>query len=130
MTRMPPMPDREGHPRAEHLVELLLDVWARPIADQEDAVAAFRALYADPVTLNCSAMPLDRLVRRAADMHTALEHSALGDVAATGRIVTVRTIDILTVTDGLISDIVVNSDEVSLLSQLGARVHHVGSTDG
>ncbi len=36
---------------------------------------------------------------------------------------TVRTIDILTVADGLITDIVVSSDEVALLAQLGASVH-------
>ncbi len=34
---------------------------------------------------------------------------------------TVRTIDILTA--GLVSDIVVSSDEVALLTRLGARVH-------
>lgn len=54
--------------------------------------------------------------------HVGTWPSALGDVPATGATLAVRTIDILTVVDGLVSAIWVVSDEVSLLHQLGARL--------
>jgi hypothetical protein len=144
--------DRRDPGPATSLGERLLDLWAAPIADPAEARAAFEALYCDPLTINGTEIPLQALVDRAAGMHKALErtgvrlldvveapgkvviafemtarhigtwHSALGDVPATNKVLTVRTIDILTLRDGLISGIWVVSDEVSLLDQLGARV--------
>jgi hypothetical protein len=54
--------------------------------------------------------------------HIGTWRSALGEVSATNRTVTVRTVDILTVEDDLITEIVVVSDEVSLLAQLGVHL--------
>jgi hypothetical protein len=134
------------------LVERLLALWAEPIPDVQAARAAFAGLYADPFRLNGVSVPLDALVDRATATHAALHrtgvvvldvveapgrvvvafemtathigtlHTSIGDVAATGRTVTVRTIDILTVAGGLITEIQVVSDELGLLDQLGVRV--------
>jgi ketosteroid isomerase-like protein len=54
--------------------------------------------------------------------HSGLLRSSLGDVQATGREVAVRTIDVLTVRDGRVAEIVVVSDEAGLLQQLGVAV--------
>src|SRR4051794_39719948 len=124
---------------ADRLVTRLLDLWAAPIPDSADALARFATVYTDPVTLNGTALPLAALVERAAATHRALERtgveilevvaqddkvvvaftmtarhigtwpSVLGGVPATGRTVTVRTIDVLTLTGGLVSDLCVVS---------------------
>jgi predicted ester cyclase len=137
---------------ADRLVTRLLGLWADPIDDPQEALAEFATVYTDPVTINGAAMPLTGLVARATALHQALERtgievldvvaqddkvvlafamtarhigtwsSVLGGVPATGRTVTVRTIDVLTLTDGLVSGIWVVSDEAGLLSQLGAAV--------
>ena len=102
------------------------------------------------MSINGADVPLSALLDRAAQTHASLErlhvevldvietpgklvlafeltarhvgewHSALGVVPATGRTVTVRTIDVLTVRDGLVAAVWVVSDEAALLSQLGA----------
>jgi hypothetical protein len=56
--------------------------------------------------------------------HISSWPSALGEVPPTGRTVTVRTIDVLTLTGGLVSGIWVVSDETGMLSQLGACLQH------
>ena len=134
------------------LHQRLLDLWAAPIPDPEEARAAFARLYTDPVSINGVEVPLSVLVDRAAQTHASLErlgvevldvietpgklvlafeltarhvgvwHSTLGDVPATGRTVTVRTIDVLTVHEGLVAAIWVVSDEAALLTQLGVEV--------
>jgi hypothetical protein len=144
--------DNPDQRRAEDLVARLLDLWAKPIPDPDDARSAFDRLYADPVTINGTSLPLQALVDRSVQMHASLERtgvhvvdvvaspdkvvvafdmtarhigtwrSALGEVPATNRTATVRTVDILTFEDGLIRDIVVVSDEVSLLAQLGVHL--------
>ena len=43
----------------------LLDLWTRPIADEEAARAAFAGWYMDPVMINGAPMALADLVRRA-----------------------------------------------------------------
>jgi predicted ester cyclase len=136
----------------DQLVTRLLDLWAHPIDDPDKALAEFAAVYTDPVTINGAAMPLTGLVDRATALHRALERtgveildvvtqgdqvvvaftmiarhigpwpSPLGEVAATGRTVTVRTIDILTLTDGLISAICVVNDEAGMLAQMGVSL--------
>lgn len=120
-----------------------------PDADTE-AQRRFRELYTDPVAINGTAMPLDQLLERARSMQRAyadtyrevlstVEHgdkvavafrfggrqvgpvtTALGTVPPTGRSVDVRTIDILTFTDGRISEVWVVSEELALLTQLHA----------
>jgi predicted ester cyclase len=132
------------------LHDRLLELWAAPIPDADVAQGAFAALYTDPVSINGADVPLSALVDRATQTHASLErlhveildvietpgklvlafeltarhvgvwHSALGDVPATGRTVTVRTIDVLTVHHGFIAAIWVVSDETALLTQLGA----------
>ncbi|MEV6489357.1 ester cyclase [Actinoplanes sp. NPDC051633] len=134
------------------LVTRLLDLWAAPIPDPADALVRFSTVYTDPVTLNGTALPLTALVERAAATHVALERtgvevlevvaqddkvvvafamtarhigtwpSTLGGVPPTGCTVTVRTIDVLTLTGGLVSGIWVVSDEAGMLSQLGASL--------
>lgn len=54
--------------------------------------------------------------------HTGDYPGPLGVVPATGREVAIRTIDVLTLTDGKITRIWVNADELGLLRQLGAVV--------
>ena len=134
------------------LHERLLDLWAAPIPDPHEAHASFAMLYSDPVTINGREVPLSSLVARATQTHSSLErlgveildvietpgrlilafeltarhvgawHSGLGDVPATGRTVSVRTIDVLTVHEGLVTALWVVSDEAALLTQLGARL--------
>jgi predicted ester cyclase len=132
------------------LVDRLLPLWAQPLPDGPAAEARFAEVYADPVTVNGASLTIADLVERARALQgafTALEMrlvdqvetagklaiafvlrgrhvgpypTALGTVAPTGRQVEVRTIDVLTVTDGRISAIWVVSDELGMLSQLGA----------
>jgi hypothetical protein len=62
---MTPTHDRNQR-SADHLVERLLDLWARPIPDPREARSAFERLYADPVTINGTDLPLQVLVDRSA----------------------------------------------------------------
>lgn len=105
----------------------LLDLWTLPPDSRDDPVAAFRALYTDPVTINGAEVAVDDLVARARALHTAFgeheielveriespgkraiafRHTArhvgpwstpLGELAPTGRTVTGLGIDLLTV---------------------------------
>jgi hypothetical protein len=107
----------------------LFDLWAVPPDERTDAVAAFRELYRDPVTINGTPMPVADLVDRARALHgafsdhvievvdrvtapgkltVAFRHTArhtgpwttpLGVLAATGRTVTGLGIDVLTLDD-------------------------------
>lgn len=134
------------------LVDRLLPLWFEPVEQLIDPVAAFRAVYTDPVTVNSTPMPVATLVDRARAMqvafpvrraevleqvetadkvvlgfvlharHSGLLRTSLGDVQATGREVAVRTVDVLTVRDGKVAEIVVVSDEAGLLQQLGVAV--------
>ncbi|ONH32484.1 ester cyclase [Pseudofrankia asymbiotica] len=118
--------------------------------DDAAAEAAFRQMYTDPVTINGATVSAAGLVARARSLqgafdglghqlvdvvegpgkivvgfylrgrHTGPYPTPLGTVAPTGRTVEVRTTDILTVTDGLISDVWVVNDELGMLNQLGA----------
>jgi predicted ester cyclase len=103
-----------------------MDLWLAPPADDDDAVAAFRTLYTDPVQINGVAMSAAELVARARALHASYEglhhelidqvHSPgktviafrmrgthvgrlstpLGDVSPTGRAVDIFTVDVLT----------------------------------
>jgi SnoaL-like polyketide cyclase len=55
----------------------LLDLWSRPPDDLPDPLAAFRAVYADPVTINGSAWPVADLVERARGLHAAFTEHAV-----------------------------------------------------
>ena len=132
------------------VVDTLFDLWQDPIGERLEAYADFAEVYCDPVIVNGDEMALADLVVRArtlqgalaglkADIlqvvegdsslaiafvmrgrHTGDYASPFGPVPATGREVAIRTIDVLTLTDGRISRIWVNADDLGLLRQLGA----------
>jgi hypothetical protein len=119
-------------------------------AAAEDAHRAFAAVYSDPLTVNGTLMPLADLIDRArgtqrafADLsatllarsdtptHTTLvfrmrgRHvgplpSPVGEIPATGKISERQIIDLLTITDGRISEVWMVGDELGALLQLGA----------
>ena len=135
---------------ATDLVERLMRMWTHPPADDAAALAALRELYTDPVDLNGVPTSASDLLVRVRAMHrtyTGLRHelldrvetpdrlvvafrmhathtgplpTPLGTVPATGRPVRIRVIDILTLTGGRISGIVMIADELGLLLDLGA----------
>lgn len=132
------------------LVERLLPLWTQPVHARDDAHAAFAEVYADPVAVNGVAMTITELVDRARSLQQAFDRlgmdiidtvetpgriviafimrgrhvgpflSPMGTVAPTHRDIEVRTIDVLTIANGLISAIWVVSDDLALLRQLGA----------
>lgn len=132
------------------IVERIMALWLKPPPDDEAAAEALRALYTDPVLINGTALPATGLVARMRMLHRAfsgLRHEILhrvdasdqvviafllrgthtgpyqtpvGEVAATGQQVAIRTIDVLTLTDSRVSEVVVVSDEMGLLTGLGA----------
>ncbi len=133
------------------LVDRLLALWTSP-ADGPEAHAAFATCYTDPVVVNGTPLSVADLVERARRLqsaltdlwaevlqlvaspgslalafvmhgrHTGTYASPLGPVPATGRTIAIRTIDVLTLTEGRISRIWVNADDLGLLRQLDAMV--------
>ncbi len=132
------------------LVDRLMQLWLRPLPEGAEAEAAFRAVYADPVRVNGVDMTVSQLVQRAralqaafGDLQVTIDRQVeapgtsvigfrmhgrhvgplqtpLGVVPATGREVEVRTIDILTVRDNVVTEVFVVGDELGRLVQLGA----------
>jgi SnoaL-like polyketide cyclase len=135
---------------ARRLIDRVMELWSGPIPDGSDGEAAFGECYADPLTVNGATFRLADLVTRARALHAAhsvirpellqvlaapghvvvafimhVRHTGplatpLGTVPATGREAAARTIDILAVPDGKITDITVVADELGMLTQLGA----------
>jgi predicted ester cyclase len=131
------------------LVERLLRLWTQP-ADEAGLADRFAELYTDPVIVNGTALSLEQMSERARTLQAALaglsaevlqviesddavavafvmrgRHTGpypgpTGPIEATGAEVAVRTIDVLTLTDGKISRIWVNADDLGLLRHLGA----------
>jgi predicted ester cyclase len=127
-----------------------MPLWIRPVDTWDDPEAAFSEVYADPVMVNGIEMRVAELADRARSLqrafdglsmqildtvetpdrvviaflmrgrHVGLFASPLGTVAPTGREIEVRTIDVLTVTAGVVSAIWVVSDDLGLLRQLDA----------
>jgi predicted ester cyclase len=125
-------------------------LWTRPVDAWPDAEAAFREVYSDPVMVNGAELPVAGLTARARALqqafeglrmqvldtveapgrvviaflmrgrHTGAFASPLGTIAPTHRDIEVQTIDVLTISHGVISAIWVVSDELGLLRQLGA----------
>ncbi|MEJ2890110.1 ester cyclase [Actinomycetospora aeridis] len=117
--------------------------------DDAAARAAFGELYTDPVRINGTDMSLADLLTRAratqgayGDLdrkilerveapgklvvafrmlgtHTGPIATPLGTVPATGRAVDIRVVDVLTLTGGRISEIVMVADELANLHRLG-----------
>jgi ketosteroid isomerase-like protein len=132
------------------LLERLVELWTRPVPAADEALAAFREAYTDPVVVNGVEVPVTDLVMRAralqrglADLrielidhveapgrmvivfwqrgrHVGPLETPLGVIAATGRDVQIRVIDVLALTDGRISAIHVVADNLALGMQLGA----------
>ena len=131
-------------------VERLLRLWTDVPADDAAAEAAFRAVYTDPVTINGTPRHASDLVARARGLGAVFEDlrrdvldvvdtegkvavafrlrgrhvgtlaTAAGPVAATGRSIEIRVIDLLTITDGRISDIWMVADELGALVAVDA----------
>ncbi len=132
------------------LVDRLMAVWLDPPADDAAGVAAFRALYTDPVDVNGSAFTAADLLARARALqrtysnqhhelldvvvapgrlviafrmcgtHTGPLATPLGTVAPTGQDVAIRTIDVLRVVAGRIAAVCVLGDELGTLVGRGA----------
>jgi len=132
------------------LVDRLLGLWQEPVDERDDPEAAFRELYADPVSINGTPMPVSSLVERARALQRAFDgrtteivdlvetpdrmaiafymrarhvgplDTPVGSVTPTGSTVEIRTIDILTIADSLITGLWVVSDELGMLTQLDA----------
>jgi hypothetical protein len=110
--------------------------------------AAFAQVYADPVVVNGTPMIVAQLADRARSLQQSFDRlsmqildqietsdrlviafitrerhvgpypSPLGTIPPTGRQITVRTIDVLRIQDGLVSAITAVADDLSLLTQL------------
>ncbi len=115
------------------MVDRLLDLWQEPVDERDDPEAAFRQVYADPVSINGVPTTVSALVERAGALqssfagrtteivdqvetpdrlviafymrarHVGPLHTPIGTVAPTGRTVEIRTIDVLTIVDGVIT---------------------------
>lgn len=132
-------------------VQQLLRLWTDPLPrDDGAAAAAFREVYADPVTVNGVSLTAADLVARARLMQDALERperevlsvvdagdsvavvfrlggrqvgpleTSAGRVPPTGRRVDLQIIDVLTLTDGRISSIWMVADWLTALAAAGA----------
>jgi hypothetical protein len=55
------------------LLDRLLDLWQEPVEERDDPEAAFRELYADPVSINGAPTPVSVLVERARALQRAFE---------------------------------------------------------
>jgi predicted ester cyclase len=130
------------------LLDRLFDLWLEPVDQRDDPEAAFRKLYADPVSVNGAPMPVTSLVERARSLqrsftglkieivdqvvtpdriavafymrgrHVGPLLTPIGTVAPNGHPVEIRTIDVLTIADGVITALWVLSDELGTLNQL------------
>lgn len=131
-------------------LEELLDLWQRPWQPGPDAEAAFRRYYTDPVMINGTATDAALLVQRAIALNAALadQHrevlqvaqtadtlavafrltgrhvgplpTSAGVLTATDRTLTLRVIDLLTLTDGRISAVWMVADELGALAAVDA----------
>jgi ketosteroid isomerase-like protein len=130
--------------------DALLDLWTSPPDDDVEAAAAFRRLYTDPVLVNGAPLTALDLVARARALRDTLEDprrevlevvedgdkvavafrltgrhvgplgTQLGPVAPSGRTLTMRVIDVLTLEGGRIARIEMVADELAALRQADA----------
>jgi predicted ester cyclase len=134
-------------------VDRLLRLWTGPLPDDATAEAAFRELYADPVSVNGAPVSAAGLVARARALQGVFEGverqvldvvdgggkvavafrltgrqvgtlaTSAGPLPPTGRVVELRVVDVLTLTDGRISDIWMVADDIWMVAdELGALV--------
>jgi len=139
-------------------LQKLIRLWTH-FGDRDNPVKDFAEIYADPVSVNGVEFSIEDLVARARALnaglsdlqselvqvvegdgsvavafvmrgrHTGPYPSPLGIVPPTGRSVAIRTIDLLTITDGRVAKIWVNADDLGLLTQLGAVVQGSPAAD-
>jgi predicted ester cyclase len=128
-------------------LDALLQLWASPPSEREDAHADFAALYADPVVINDRPTSIADLVARAEAVHTAFAdqtaevlevvadgdlvafsfkrevthtgtwNTPVGDLPPSGARVTLTGMDILTIEDGRVARIRVLADDLAVLAQ-------------
>jgi hypothetical protein len=128
----------------------LLRLWTEPLPDGPAAENAFRSLYTDPVMVNGGSLTAADMVTRARAMQKVFEApereildvaeggnkvavafrltgrqigpfaTSAGVLQPTGQMMSIRVIDILTITDGLISEIVMVADELGALVAIDA----------
>jgi ketosteroid isomerase-like protein len=127
-------------------VDAMMRLWSLPLPDSdEDAAAAFRQLYTDPVVVNGAELTAADLVARARALHRTFERrenealdvvqtddkvavafrmsgrqvgpfaTALGHLPPSGGRMELRVIDILTLRDGRVSSIWMVADELGAL---------------
>ena len=132
-------------------VERMLRLWTDPLPEDDvAAAAAFRELYADPVTVNGTPLTAVDLVARARTMQRALDRperevqavvdgggvvaiafrlagvqvgpleTSAGRLPPPGERIDLRIIDILSLTDGRISQIWMVADWLAALAAAGA----------
>ena len=127
-------------------IDALLNLWTRPHATPAAAARAFAELYTDPVLINGAPMRTGDLVARAAALRTTFPElrrevldvceagekvavafrmtgrqvgpwtTSAGVLPPTGREISLRVIDILTLTDGRISSLWMVGDELAALA--------------
>jgi SnoaL-like polyketide cyclase len=141
------------------LVDRALRLWSEPLPEGNGAVAAFRNVYTDPLEVNGESTPLQVLVDRARMLQGALQgirhhikqrveapgrqafafqitgrhvgplETPLGEVAATGREMTLDGIDIFLVDDEAdrVTGVWAIADLLALVIQAGALERSTGS---
>jgi len=131
-------------------IERLLRLWTDPLPDGPAAEDAFRSLYTDPVVVNGGSLTAADMVSRARALQQVFDApkrevldvaeggnkvavafrltgkqigpfgTSAGVLQPTGQTLSIRVIDILTITDGLISEIVMVADELGALVAIDA----------
>ena len=149
MDERPPLGERTT---AGDIVERALHLWSQPLPEGEAALSRFREVYIDPIPVNGNVTDLQVLADRARMLQSAIDGirhdlhdfvstpgrrafaftitgrhagtltSPLGDVAATGRDVSVDGIDIFTIDEATqqVTAIWAVADWLGLLLELGA----------
>jgi len=131
------------------IIDRALRLWCDPVPFGDEGLTAFRTVYTDPLRVNGVPTALVELVDRARMLQSALDPvnhevfeqfeapgrcalafrlygrhvgtlvTPLGDVAATGRMVEMRGIDIFELDDGLVAGVWAIADWLALLSHAG-----------
>jgi hypothetical protein len=145
----PPTASGAGEP-ARIDVERLLRLWTRPLPAGDDAEAAFREFYNDPVSINGEPSGTDDLVARARALQAALEwpdlrvldavqcgqkltvafrlrgrqvgtlSTAAGPLLPTRRVIQLRTVSVMTLLHGRIREMWTVTNELGALSAMDA----------
>jgi predicted ester cyclase len=131
-------------------VDRLFRLWTDPLPEDRAAEAVFREVYADPVMVNGTPVSASGLVARARAMQGVFDRperqvldvvegggkvaiafrlrgrqvgalaTSAGPLPPTGEVLDLRVIDVLTITEGRISDIWMVADELGALVALDA----------